>query len=141
MTTAIPPGRTTALRRLVRPELIFGLAVVVAYLAATTLEITLSGLGPSRMMLLAERALGGHLDSAALKGVVDSVEVDGRYYLALGPLQLLPYLPFAAVPALRGVGDYIASLAFGIPAAWLSLPLARAYGARGAAAYWIAIFT
>jgi hypothetical protein len=92
-------------------------------------------------MLLAERALGGHLDSAAFKGVVDSVEVDGRYYLALGPLQLLPYLPFAAVPALRGVGDYIASLAFGIPAAWLSLPLARAYGARGAAAYWIAIFT
>ena len=119
----------------------FALAVLVAYLGATALAIHWHGLRPDRMMLLAERALGGHLDSAAFKGVVDSVEVDGRYYLALGPLQLLPYLPFAAVPALRGVGDYIASLAFGIPAAWLSLPLARAYGARGAAAYWIAIFT
>ncbi|MGD0863581.1 MAG: hypothetical protein ABSA21_12660, partial [Candidatus Limnocylindrales bacterium] len=78
----------------------FALAVLVAYLGATALAIHWHGLRPDRMMLLAERALGGHLDSAAFKGVVDSVEVDGRYYLALGPLQLLPYLPFAAVPAL-----------------------------------------
>jgi hypothetical protein len=92
-------------------------------------------------MIVAERALGGHLDSNALKGTIDTVEIGGRYYLALGPLQLLAYIPFAAVPDLRVVGGYVTGLLFGVPAAWLALPLARAYGARGTAAYWIAAFT
>jgi len=35
----------------------------------------------------------------------------------------------------------VTGLLFGLPAAWLALPLARAYGARGVAAYWIAAFT
>jgi hypothetical protein len=143
MAASIPAGRYTALRdRLTRhPDLVFGLAVLVAYAAATALTIKLGNYGPDRMMIVAERALAGHLDSPALKGAVDTVTVDGRYYLALGPLQLLPYLPFAAVPALQGIGRLIAGLAFGIPAAWLSLPLARAYGARGSNAFWIAIAT
>ena len=37
------------------------------------------------MMLVAEHALGGYLDSSALKGTIDTVEIGGRYYLALGP--------------------------------------------------------
>ncbi len=124
-----------------RADLFFGVAVLAAYVAATALATQLDNANPDRMMLVAERALGGHLDSDALKGTVDTVNVGGRYYLALGPLQLLPYLPFAAVPALQGIGRYLASLLFGIPAAWLSLPLARAFGAKGADAFWIAAFT
>jgi hypothetical protein len=124
-----------------RPDLIFALAVVVAYVAATVLVTLVDHAAPDRMMLIAERALGGHLDLDSLKGTVDSVDVGGRYYLAVGPLQLVPYLPFAAVPALHTVGRYLVGLAFGIPAAWLSLPLARRYGARGNDAYWLAVFT
>jgi hypothetical protein len=92
------------------------------------------------MMVLAERLLQGHLDSPAFAGSVDSVERDGRYYVAVGPLQVVPYLPLVLLPALRGLAAYLAALAFGIPAAWASLPLARAYGARGRDAYWIAWF-
>ena len=142
MTATTPATSSSALRnRLPRPEIVFALAVLAAYGAATALAMALGNVQPDRMMLVAERALGGHLDAPAVKGAVDTVNVDGRVYLALGPLQLLPYLPFAAVAALQGVGRYVACLAFGIPAAWLSLPLARAYGARGSDAYWIAAFT
>ena len=86
-----------------RADLLFGVAVLAAYVAAAALATQLDNANPDRMMLVAERALGGHLDSDALKGTVDTVNVGGRYYLALGPLQLLPYLPFAAVPALQGI--------------------------------------
>jgi hypothetical protein len=132
------------LRRLstgARADLVFALAVAIAYAGVSALLVILGNGAPDRMMIVAERALGGHLDSDSLKGAVDTVEVGGKYYLALGPAQLAPYLPFAAIPALQGIGRYLACLAFGIPAAWLSLPLARAFGARGAAAYWIAVFT
>ena len=142
MTDTTSTVRPTPIRRLLaRPELIFALAVVAAYVAATALAVVFDHAVPDRMMLIAERALGGHLDVDKLKGSVDTVNIGGRYYLAVGPLQLLPYLPFAAADALHGIGRYIVGLAFGVPAAWLSLPLARAYGARGATAYWIAIFT
>ena len=142
MTAPKPLSRSFALTSgLARADLAFGVAVLAAYAAATALVIHLGDANPDRMMIVAERALGGHLDSEALKGAVDTVNVGGRYYLAVGPLQLLPYLPFAAVPALQGIGRYLACLLFGIPAAWLSLPLARAFGARGADAFWIAAFT
>jgi len=134
-------GRPAPWKRLSRGDALFVFAVLAAYLVATALAIHWLGLLPDRMMVVAERALSGHLDLAALKGSVDTVEIGGRYYLAIGPLQLLAYIPFAAVPDLRLVGGYATGLLFGIPAAWLALPLARAYGARGAAAYWIAAFT
>jgi hypothetical protein len=136
--TSDPPAPRS---RITRADLLFGVAVLFAYVAATALATGLDSLKPDMMMVVAERALGGHLDSPALKGGVDTVDLGGRYYLALGPLQLLPYLPFAAVPALQGIGRYVACLLFGIPAAWLSLPLARAFGAKGADAFWIAAFT
>ncbi len=142
MTVTTPPSDPPAPRsRITRADLLFGVAVLFAYVAATALATGLDSLKPDMMMVVAERALGGHLDSPALKGGVDTVDLGGRYYLALGPLQLLPYLPFAAVPALQGIGRYVACLLFGIPAAWLSLPLARAFGAKGADAFWIAAFT
>lgn len=142
MTPTTPPGsRPAAWKALALGDRTFALGVLAAYLVATALVLHWHHLGPDRMMLIAERALTGHLDSNALKGTVDTVEMGGRYYLALGPLQLLPYIPFAAAPYLQGVGRYIAGLLFGIPAAWLALPLARAYGAREKNAYWIAAFT
>lgn len=141
MTPATPPDRQLApRRRFSRGDTLFVLAVLGAYLVATVLATQWRGFFPDRMMLVAERALGGHLDSDALKGTIDAVEISGHYYLALGPLQLLAYIPFAAVPALQVVGGYVTGLLFGIPAAWLALPLARTYGARGATAYWIAAF-
>jgi hypothetical protein len=127
--------------RLARADLFFYMVVLAAYATATAMAVTLEHANPDRMMLVAERALGGHLDSDLLKGTVDTVNVGGRYYLAQGPLQLIPYLPFAAVPALQGIGRFLVGLLFGIPAAWLALPLARAFGAKGKNAYWIAAFT
>ena len=142
MTPATPPSSPRApWKRLSRGDVLFALAVLGAYLVATALAIQWRHFFPDRMMIIAERALSGHLDSNALKGTIDTVEIGGRYYLALGPLQLLAYIPFAAVPDLQVVGGYVTGLLFGLPAAWLALPLARAYGARGAAAYWIAAFT
>ena len=142
MTNTTSEGRPSRFwDRLTRPDLVFALAVVIAYGAATILAMVVDHAVPDRMMLIAERALGGHLDYAGLKGTVDTVDIDGRYYLAVGPLQLIPYLPFAAVHALHGVGRYAVGLLFGIPAAWLSLPLARAYGSKGINAYWVALFT
>src|SRR5664279_4343224 len=142
MTPTTPPDSQLARRR--RPsrgEVLLALAVLAAYVVATALAIHWRHLSLDRMMIIAEQALSGHLDSNAVKGTVDSVEIGGRYYLALGPLQLLAYIPFAAVPDLQHVGNYVAGLLFGIPAAWLALPLARAYGAKGRTGYWIAAFT
>jgi hypothetical protein len=124
-----------------RNDLIFGITVLVAYGVAAFLSTLLDPTTPDRLMFVAERALGGHLDSNSLKSTVDTVDVGGHYFLAVGPLQLIAYLPLAAVPALQGIGRYVACLCFGIPAAWLSLPLARAFGAKGGDAFQIAIFT
>ena len=142
MGTATEPLRRIGARRFrpTRADLLFGVAVLALYLTATALAASLDKIDQDRMMLVAERALGGHLDSDLLKGTVDAVDAGGHYYLALGPLQLLPYLPLAVVPALHGIGRYLVCLLFGVPAAWLSLPLARAFGAKGAEAYWIAAF-
>jgi hypothetical protein len=141
MTPATPNSPPELARANPRGDVLFVLAVFAAYVVATAAAIHFRGLDPDRMMTVAERALAGHLDSSTFKGTVDSVEVGGRYYLALGPLQLAAYIPFAAIPDLHRVGGFIAGLLFGIPAAWLALPLARAYGAKGATAYWIAGFT
>ena len=128
-------------RPVARNDFIFGLTVLVAYCLAALLSTRLDPTTPDRLMLVAERTLGGHLDSNLLKGTVDTAYVGGHYFLVVGPLQLIAYLPMAALPPLQGIGSYLACLFFGIPAAWLSLPLARAYGAKGEAAYQVAVFT
>jgi hypothetical protein len=124
-----------------RSDLAFYGSVALVYAVAAVLAIHMTHPTPDRMMVLAERLIQGHLDSPTFAGTVDSVEIGGRYYVAVGLLQLVPFLPFVAVPALRGLSAYLISLAFGVPAAWLALPLARAYGARGRAASWVAWFT
>jgi hypothetical protein len=53
----------------------------------------------------------------------------------------VPYLAFAPFDALDGLARYLAGLIPGLFAAWFALPLARAYGATGSTAYWIAGFT
>ncbi len=114
---------------------------MLVYVGAAVLAIALNPPEPNRMMLLAERVAAGHLDAPALAGSVDTVTLGGRTYLAEGLLQLVPYLPFVPLPALQGIAGYLASLAFGVPAAWLALPLARRYGAQGSGAYWVAGLT
>jgi hypothetical protein len=115
-------------------------AVAAAYTVAMIASIHRSHPVTDRMITLAQRALTGHLDSDTFKGTVDSVYMGGHYYLAVGPLQLLPYLPFAPFHSLEAIGGFIIGIAFGIPAAMLALPLARAYGAHGSTAYWVAAF-
>ncbi len=141
--TVTTPARDISVfgHRLARADVAFALTVLAAYALATDMAMTVAKVKPDFLMLVAERVFGGHLDSDALKGGVDTVNVGGHYFIALGPLQLLSYLPFAAVPPLQGVGRWIVGLLFGVPAAWLSLPLARSFGARGSDAFWIAAFT
>jgi hypothetical protein len=45
------------------------------------------------------------------------------------------------VSSLAWISGYATAFFFGVPAAVLGLPLARAYGARGSTAYWIAALT
>ena len=124
-----------------RGELGFAAVVVLVYVIVAVVSAQYRHDGVDRMMIVAQRVLAGHLDSPALAHTVDTAEYAGRYYIAVGPLQILAYLPFAAVPALQSNGGYLAALVVGIPTAWLSLPLARAYGAKGSTAYWIAALT
>jgi len=132
MTAAGTLDRRPAPRfRVARANLLFGVARARCYAAAAALAVHLGNANPDRMMLVAERALGGNLDSDSLKGAVDTVNVGGRYYLAVGPLQLLPYLPFAARARPAGNRPLSRLPALRHPGAWLSLPLARAFGARG----------
>jgi hypothetical protein len=126
--------------RLSRGDLFFCVGVVAVYAVAVFASIHGHHTPIDRMMTLAEQVLNGHLDSGTFKGTADSVEMGGRYYVAVGPLQLLPYLPFALLQILPTLAGPIVDIAFGIPAAVLALPLARAYGARGSVAYWVAGF-
>ncbi|HEX7492289.1 MAG TPA: hypothetical protein VF337_11370, partial [Candidatus Limnocylindrales bacterium] len=135
------PSQSAHRFRVAKSDLLFAVAVAAVYAMATALAIGIDKAGPDQMTLVAEGALRGYLHADGLKGGVDVVLLGGHYYLALGVLQLLPYLPFAAIPSLQGIGHFATGLLFGAPAACLSLPLARAYGAKGADAFWIAAFT
>ena len=64
MTPATSPDQQLApWKRLPRGDVLFALGVLVAYVVATMLAIEWRGFFPDRMMMVAERALGGHLDS------------------------------------------------------------------------------
>jgi hypothetical protein len=114
--------------------------VAAVYVAAMLVVIHYRHFPVDRMMVLADQVVQGRLDSDTFKGTVDSVNVGGHYYIAVGPLQLLPYLPFAALHVLSKYAGYIIGIAVGIPSAVLALPLTRAWGARGAVAFWVAGF-
>jgi hypothetical protein len=109
------------------------LFIAAIYLGATGLALWYYHAVPDRLMTLATQIAAGRLDSPAFAGTVDSVESAGRFYLAVGPLQPLPYLPFTTAPALQPYAGYIIGAGLGILAAWLCLPLVRAYGARESA--------
>jgi len=127
--------------RLSRGDVLYVAGVAAAYVAATILAANAFHLVPDRMMVLAERIFQGRLDDPSFVNTVDSVAIGGRYYLAVSPLQVVPYLPFVPFDALHGIARYLASLVPGLLAAWLALPLVRTYGARGTTAYWVAGFT
>lgn len=123
-----------------RADVWFFVAVAVVYIGVTAFVASRIGHNPDRMMVLAQQLVHGRLDSPTFANTVDSVALGGRYYVAVGPLQTLPYLAFVPIHALHGIARYLVSLAVGLAAAWLALPLARAYGGRGPASYWVATF-
>jgi hypothetical protein len=127
--------------RLRRGDAMYLIVVAVAYVAAAVFISGRFHFAQDRMMILAERVVHLHLDDPRFADTVDSVARNGRYYVAVGPLQVAPYLPFVPFPSLHGIAKYAVSLGPGIVAAWLALPLARAYGVRNATAYWVAGFT
>lgn len=142
MTTATQSHRLPAIRlRVTKADFLFGLVVLIVYVMSTLIAVSLDHGGPDGMTFVAQSALHGHLDADGLRTTVDTVNIGGRYYFALGPMQLLPYLPFDAVPGLQLFGQFAVGLLFGVPAGWLSLPLARRFGATGRDAFWIAGFT
>jgi hypothetical protein len=124
-------------------DLLYCTTVVAVYTAVTVAAFNwhppITGSFPDRMLILAERILQGHLDSPLFKSTVDSVQIDGRYYIAVGPLQVVPYLPLAVVGGFRETAGFIVNAATGMLAGLLALPLARSFGARGADAYWVAL--
>ena len=144
MEEAANPAVTAARFRIAvsRADLVFVAAVVVAYVGLSLLDIKLrpsvTGSWPDRMYLLAERIWQGHLDSPQFAGTVDSVTRDGRSYIAVGPLQVLPYLPLVPLHIFRNVAGFFASGGAGLLAGLLSLKLVRSWGAEGGRAYWIA---
>lgn len=115
------------------PDAAWRLFIAAIYAGATAVAVWSYHAVPDRLMLLANRFREGRLDSPLFAGTVDSVESGGRFYLAVGPLQPLPYLPFTALPALQPVAGYVVGTTLGVLAAWLCLPLMRAYGARESA--------
>jgi hypothetical protein len=122
-------------------DAVYVAVVAAGYLTATTIAVIVLHPGANRLMVLADRIAQGHLDSPAFAHTVDTVLVGGRYVLAVGPMQVVPYLPFVPVPVLQAYAPYVAGVVPGLLAAWLALPLARAYGAAGSTAYWVATFT
>jgi hypothetical protein len=119
----------------------FALAVVAVYIGLTAVAAVVSGVKPDRMMILAERVVQGRLDDPSFAGTVDSVTLAGRSYVAVGPLQMIPYLAFVPFGALQPIAGYVIGVVIGMAAALLSLPLVRAYGATGRDAIWLATFT
>jgi hypothetical protein len=116
-------------------------AVGIAYAGATVLAARSLVPAPDRMMVLAQQLAAGRLDSPAFTGTTDSVTHLGRSYMAVEPLLPVAYLAFVPFPSLHAVSGYVAAAVLGLLAAWLALPLARAYGAAGRSAYWAASLT
>jgi hypothetical protein len=118
--------------RVSRTDILYVALVTSVYAVATYFMIQQYHLGADRMMVLAERVFNGRLDDPSFAGTVDSVQIGDRFYIAVGPMQVVPYLPFVPFERLHGIAKYMVALAPGLLAAWLALPLARANGARGA---------
>jgi hypothetical protein len=141
-----PAGCHARKRRLVRAlgarsDLLFVVAVALGYVGLTIAFVMLVHGADDRMMVLAERITEGRLDDPSFAGTVDSVTVSGRSYVAVGPLQLVPYLLFVPFPALHHVASFVIGVTVGAAAALAALPLVRAYGATGQNAMLIAACT
>lgn len=138
-----PPARNrrvvSALRA--RSDLLFLVAVTLAYVGLMIRFVLLVHGADDRMMVLAERITQGRLDDPSFAGTVDSVTIAGRSYVAVGPLQVVPYLLFVPFPALHHVASFVLGVTVGAAAAFAALPLVRAYGATGRTAVWLAACT
>lgn len=122
-----------------RANLVWAVVVIVAYSLATIAMFRVSGHGIGHGMTLALHLFEGRLDLGAAVGANDTVTVAGRTYWVAGPLTFIPSLPFVPFSWSWHAARWIVSLAFGIGAAWMMLPLARAYGPGGSPTRWLAV--
>jgi hypothetical protein len=123
------------------------LLVVCVYGTATFVRSqSIPDFGTDHMMSLASNLLIGRSDlgRSQLTTINDIVTIHtalgDRFYQAFSLLPTIPYLPLVPFPALWPLSRFLVSGGLGIVAAWLALPLARRYGPRGGAEYWMAAF-
>lgn len=131
---------TPRLRGPDRGAIVWLVLVGAAYAIATFAVAAASEPRVDRAMELAVRLSQGRLDLAVEPGANDTLTVAGRTYQVLSPLPIVPHLVFVPFPGLWEASRWIVSAVVGISAAWLCLPLARAYGPGGNATWWIAAF-
>jgi hypothetical protein len=122
-----------------RANLAWAIVVTLAYGLATIVVWSVAGHGVGKGMTLAAHLLEGRLDIGSAFGTNDTVTIAGRTYWVAGPMTGIPYLPFVPFGGLWSPSRWIVSAAFGIGAAWLMLPLARAYGPGGSTTWWLAV--
>lgn len=121
-----------------RGTLIWLVVVALIYLASAVALAQVSPHRVDRAMQLAINLTQGRFDLGAVARPNDIVTIDGRYYQAISPLPVVPYLAFVPFPALWEASHWVISAVLGVVASWLALPLARRYGPAGAPAYWLA---
>lgn len=121
-----------------RPGLAWLIVIVVVYGAAT---LATSLAVPPRIdqaFVIAQHLLRGDASLGSQPGALDTVTRNGLAYHVIGIGPILPYIPLAPFDGLASASRWITSLVVGIVAAWLALPLVRAYGPRGRARWWLA---
>jgi hypothetical protein len=121
-----------------RGSIAWMLVVVAVYVVAVAPQRIGKTGAVDRAMQLAINAVEGRWDLAPLVATFDMVTIDGLQYQAISPLPIVPYLLFVPFPGLWNAAFWIIPTVLGIVASWIALPLARAYGAVGARAYWVA---
>ncbi len=132
-------ARITAFQRPDRVTVAWMVVVAIVYVGATIAVVADERLYLDRGMQLALQFAEGRLDVGEVPRLYDVVVVDGRNYLAFSLLPILPYLAFVPFPSLWASAHVVIPAGLGMIAAWLALPLARAYGPAGRPAIWLAV--
>jgi hypothetical protein len=134
------PAMLSRLRR-DRGAVAWMIVVAVVYLGAT-LAVSGGTAGPvDRAMQLAANLVDGRFDLTSVYRRYDTVIIDGRIYMAMSPLPIVPYVAFVPFPELWAASRWIIAATLGMVAGWLALPLARRYGPPGPATWWLAVLS
>jgi hypothetical protein len=121
-----------------RGDLVWYGLIAILYVASAWVLSHGMTFSVDRAMRLAVGLTQGRLDLDPDQRPNDIVTIDGRLYQTLSPLPIVAYLPFVPFPEAWGPARTLLPTLTGLAAAWLCLPLARAYGPGGAVPYWLA---